>query len=88
VNRRLTHHLANLGLTVAGFVATAIAGEFGALLNKYAPIRGGSVIILARSRIRNMARNPGDARQDLAAFALLGVGLVRALPPIRGFFVG
>jgi hypothetical protein len=35
-----------LGFAVAAFLATAIAGAFGALLNKYAPVRGGSVIIL------------------------------------------
>jgi hypothetical protein len=35
-----------LGFVVAAFVATGIAGAFGALLNKYAPVRGGSVIIL------------------------------------------
>src|SRR6266581_4620752 len=35
-----------LGFAVAAFVATAIAGAFGAFLNKYAPVRGGSVIIL------------------------------------------
>ena len=31
---------------VAAFVATGVAGAFGAFLNKYAPVRGGSVIIL------------------------------------------
>jgi predicted transporter len=35
-----------LGFTVAAFVATGVAGAFGAFLNKYAPVRGGSVIIL------------------------------------------
>ncbi len=35
-----------LGLAVAAFVATGIAGAFGAFLNKYAPVKGGSVIIL------------------------------------------
>jgi hypothetical protein len=35
-----------LGFAVAAFVATGIAGAFGAFLNKYAPVRGGSVIIL------------------------------------------
>jgi uncharacterized membrane protein len=35
-----------LGFALAAFVATAIAGAFGAFLNKYAPVRGGSVIIL------------------------------------------
>lgn len=35
-----------LGFAVAAFVATAAAGAFGAFLNKYAPVRGGSTIIL------------------------------------------
>jgi hypothetical protein len=35
-----------LGFAVAAFVATGIAGGFGAFLNKYAPVRGGQVIIL------------------------------------------
>ena len=35
-----------LGFAVAAFLATAIAGAFGALLTKYAPVHGGSVIIL------------------------------------------
>jgi hypothetical protein len=35
-----------LGFAVAAFLATAVAGAFGAFLNKYAPVRGGSVIIL------------------------------------------
>jgi hypothetical protein len=35
-----------LAFTIAAFVATGIAGAFGAFLNKYAPIRGGQAIIL------------------------------------------
>jgi hypothetical protein len=35
-----------LGFAVAAFVATGVAGAFGAFLNKYAPVRGGSVIML------------------------------------------
>jgi putative Mn2+ efflux pump MntP len=35
-----------LAFTVAAFVATGIAGAFGAFLSKYAPVRGGEVIIL------------------------------------------
>jgi hypothetical protein len=35
-----------LVFAVAAFVATGVAGAFGAFLNKYAPVRGGSVIIL------------------------------------------
>jgi hypothetical protein len=38
-----------LGFAVAAFVATGIAGAFGAFLNKYAPVRGGSVIVLMES---------------------------------------
>jgi len=38
--------LAVLTFTVAAFIATGIAGAFGALLSKYAPVRGGSNIIL------------------------------------------
>jgi hypothetical protein len=37
-----------LGFAVAAFIATGIAGAFGAFLNKYAPVRGGSVIILMK----------------------------------------
>lgn len=35
-----------LAFAFAAFVATGVAGAFGAFLNKYAPIRGGSVIVL------------------------------------------
>jgi hypothetical protein len=35
-----------LGFVVAAFVATGVAGAFGAFLNKYAPVRGGSTIVL------------------------------------------
>jgi hypothetical protein len=38
--------IAVLAFTVSAFAATGIAGAFGAFLNKYAPIRGGEVIIL------------------------------------------
>jgi hypothetical protein len=38
-----------LGFAIAAFIATGIAGAFGAFLNKYAPVRGGSVIILMQS---------------------------------------
>jgi hypothetical protein len=37
-----------LGFTAAAFLATAVAGAFGALLNKYAPVRGGDAIVLLR----------------------------------------
>lgn len=35
-----------LVFTVVAFIATGVAGAFGAFLNKYAPVRGGSIIIL------------------------------------------
>ncbi len=44
---RLQHmRTALLAFTVVAFVATGISGAFGAFLNKYAPVRGGSIIIL------------------------------------------
>ena len=39
-----------LGFAVAAFVATGIAGAFGAFLNKYAPLRCGEVIILLEGK--------------------------------------
>jgi len=38
--------IAVLSFAVAAFVATGIAGGFGAFLNKYAPVRGGKVLVL------------------------------------------
>src|SRR5271167_3043059 len=35
-----------LGFTAVAFFATAVAGLFGAFLNKYAPVRGGAEIVL------------------------------------------
>ena len=35
-----------LGFALAAFMATGVAGAFGAFLNKYAPVRGGSAIVL------------------------------------------
>jgi hypothetical protein len=35
-----------LGFAVAAFIAAGITVAFGAFLNKYAPVRGGSVIVL------------------------------------------
>jgi hypothetical protein len=35
-----------LGFALVAFIATGVAGAFGAFLNKYAPVRGGSVIVL------------------------------------------
>src|SRR6266568_9160806 len=40
--------IAVLGFAVAAFVATGIGGAFGAFLNKYAPIRGGEVIVFMK----------------------------------------
>lgn len=40
--------IAVLGFTAASFVAAGIAGGFGALINKYAPVQGGRVITLSR----------------------------------------
>jgi putative Mn2+ efflux pump MntP len=42
--------IAVLVFAVAAFFATGVAGAFGAFLNKYAPIRGGSVIILMQGK--------------------------------------
>ena len=48
----LHRHMRNavLGFAVAAFFATAVAGAFGALLNKYAPVRGGTHIVLLQDR--------------------------------------
>ena len=46
ITRQRYMRTAILGFAVAAFVATAAAGAFGAFLNKYAPVRGGSTIIL------------------------------------------
>jgi hypothetical protein len=40
--------IAVLSFALAAFVATGIGGAFGAMLNKYAPIRGGKVIVLMK----------------------------------------
>jgi hypothetical protein len=44
----LHRHMRNavLAFTVVAFFATAVAGTFGAFLNKFAPVRGGPNIIL------------------------------------------
>jgi hypothetical protein len=41
---------AAMGLTLLAFVATAVAGFFGAMLNKYAPVRGGPDIVIMKGR--------------------------------------
>ena len=40
--------VAVLAFALATFFATGVAGAFGAFLNKYAPVRGGHVIVLMR----------------------------------------
>jgi hypothetical protein len=35
-----------MGFAVAAFIATGVAGAFGAFLNKFAPVRGGTPIVL------------------------------------------
>lgn len=40
--------LAIIGLCSLAFVATGVAGFFGAMLNKFAPVRGGAEIVLMR----------------------------------------
>ncbi len=37
-----------LGLVALAFIAAGVAGFFGAMLNKYAPVRGGAHIVLMR----------------------------------------
>ena len=37
-----------LGFTLVSFLAAGVAGFFGAMLNKHAPVEGGSVIRLSR----------------------------------------
>jgi uncharacterized membrane protein len=46
ISRLRRMRTAVLGFAVAAFIATGIGGAFGAFLNKYAPVRGGTVIIL------------------------------------------
>lgn len=45
----LHRHMRNavLGFTAVAFFATAVAGGFGAFLNKYAPVRGGSELVVS-----------------------------------------
>lgn len=40
------------GLLVAGFACAVIAGGFGAMLNKYAPVRGGGEVVLVHAHAR------------------------------------
>jgi hypothetical protein len=46
ITRPRNMRTAVLAFTIAAFAATGVAGAFGAFLNKYAPVRGGSAIIL------------------------------------------
>ena len=39
-----------LGFVVVAFIATGVAGAFGAFLNKYAPVRGGADIVLFQEK--------------------------------------
>lgn len=48
--RQIRH--AVLGFTLVAFVATGVAGAFGAFLNKYAPVRGGTTIHLMTGESR------------------------------------
>ncbi len=48
--RRRQLRSAVLGFTAVAFFATGVAGAFGALLNKNAPIRGGAVVVLQREK--------------------------------------
>lgn len=42
--------LAILSFAVVAFIATGIAGAFGAFLNKFAPVRGGTPIVLLHGK--------------------------------------
>lgn len=42
--------LAAFVFVIVAFIATAIAGAFGAFLNKYAPVRGGPTIQIMQSK--------------------------------------
>ncbi len=46
ITRHRQLRLAILGFAVVAFVATGVAGAFGAFLNKFAPVRGGTAIVL------------------------------------------
>lgn len=42
---------AAIGLALLAFVATGVAGFFGAMLNKFAPVRGGPDIVLMKGKV-------------------------------------
>jgi hypothetical protein len=46
LNKRPQLRSAVLAFAVVAFVATGVAGAFGAFLNKYAPVRGGTTIVI------------------------------------------
>lgn len=48
INKHRDMRRAVLIFTAAAFVATGVAGGFGAFLNKYAPVRGGAIIELMK----------------------------------------
>jgi hypothetical protein len=41
---------AAFGLVALAFVSACVAGFFGAILNKHAPVRGGATIVLMHAR--------------------------------------
>ena len=46
INRHREIRTAVLAFAVVAFIATGVAGAFGAFLNKYAPVRGGATITI------------------------------------------
>lgn len=48
INKHLELRRPALIFTLAAFLATAVAGGFGAFINKYAPVRGGTTIHLMK----------------------------------------
>jgi len=46
INKHRQIRTAVLAFAIVAFVATGVAGGFGAFLNKYAPVRGGSMITI------------------------------------------
>jgi hypothetical protein len=48
LGRRRAMRNAVLAFLAVAFLATGVAGVFGALLNKYAPVRGGGDVVALR----------------------------------------
>jgi hypothetical protein len=46
INKHRQMRTAVLAFAVVAFIATGVAGAFGAFLNKYAPVRGGATIMI------------------------------------------